>query len=146
MDRFQKLLNELGQLINLPLHLDKNHACKLSINNLLHIQIEMDTAQERILIGSFICDVASGKFREEIFRKALKINGSFPRIGTLAFSPRNNQLFLFHYLAITQLSADAFASFLAQFIDTADQWRSSIENGQPGPPISHSKRSFGLRP
>lgn len=150
MDRFEELLKELGQIINLPLHPDKHRACKLNINNVLHVQIEMDLSQDRLLIASFLCDVPPGKFREEVFREALKANSFFPRTGTFGFSKRKNQLAFFTSLPTSQLNGEKLASFLGEYITTADEWRSSIENGRPGPQNQSSPKSkdsfFGLKP
>ena len=42
MDQFQELLWDLGELIQLPLHVDKNQACKLIVGERLEIQMQMD--------------------------------------------------------------------------------------------------------
>jgi len=148
MDRFEEVLKELGQLINVPLHPDKNRLCRLNVNNVLHIQLESDESKERILIATFICDVPAGKFRENILKDALKANHFYPRIGTLAYSERNNKLTLFEYVPYPNLKVEKFADLLGQFIARADAWRVAIEQGQTAPqPETTTKKEqsiFGI--
>jgi Tir chaperone family protein CesT len=150
MDRFVEVLKELGQIVNVPFHPDKHHVCELNINNVLHIQLEPDLSGERLLIASFLVDVPAGRFREGVFREALKANHPFERTGTLAYSARNNKLFFFHYLPFYQLTGEKLADFLGPFISEAESWRTSIESGSMGPsPSSPQKMQanpFGMRP
>jgi hypothetical protein len=149
MDRFEEILKELGRIIDVPLHPDKNRLCKLNVSNALHVQIESDENKERILIASFICDIPAGKFRENILKDALKANYLYPRIGTLAYSERNNRLTLFEYAPYSNLNGEKFADILAQFIERANSWRIAIERGQTAPQteiIGKPDRSvFGIK-
>ncbi len=134
MNRFEEFLRDLGDLLNTPLHPDRHQACKLNINDTLHIQLQIDPSKDSLLIVSFLCDVPPGKFRENILKEALKANGAYPRIGTLGFSSRKNQLALFQYLPLSELKAEKAADFLAQFIEKAEQWRLAVERGSTPPP------------
>jgi hypothetical protein len=150
MDRFEELLKDFGREINLPLHPDKNRLCRLNINDILHVQIESDEAKDRILIATFICDVPAGKFRENILKESLKANHFYPRVGTLAFSERNNKLALFEYVQYSNLTGEKLGQVLGQFIERADAWRLAIERGQTAPStesgITKSNGSiFGLK-
>jgi hypothetical protein len=149
MDRFDQLLKELGDLINLPLHLDTHRVCKLNVSNLLHIHIEPDASRERILIATFITDIPAGKYRENILKEALKSNGLYPRIGTLGFCERNNQLSLFEYVSQISLTTQHFADILAEFIEKGVAWKRAIESGGTPPSVEPSRRSdrgiFGLK-
>jgi len=133
MDRFEEFLKNLGQVINVPLHPDKHRACLLNINNVLRVQLEFDEKKDRILIAAFVSDVSAGKFRENILKEALKANTLYPRVGTLAYSERNNQLALFEYGYFPYLIPEKMADLLSQFIQRADAWRTAIQSGQPAP-------------
>ncbi len=133
MDKFEELLHSLGQVAHISLHPDKNRACLLTVNNRLHIQLEMDDLEERLLVATFICEVPPGKFRESIFRETLKANNRFPRLGTLAFLVRTGQLAFFEYLPFIQLSGEKLYAFLELFSMQADSWHTAIEGGRPGP-------------
>lgn len=129
IDRFEELLNELGEEYGLSLHPDRKGACKLKINETIHIQIECDAHQENLLAATFICDIPPGKYRENILKDALKANGPFPKNGTLAYSDRNNKLVLFSYLRMSNLTGKKLAEFLATFLDKANNWRIGVETG-----------------
>jgi hypothetical protein len=153
MDRFEEVLKELGQIINLPLHADRNRACRLNINQLLHVQLEPDNANEKLLIGVFLIEVPAGNFRENIFKEALKYNHHLKRIGTFAYSTRKNQLFYFDNLLFYKLTGEKLCDFLGEFITIAESWRQAIERGQPGPSPSApplyprgGESPLGLRP
>ena len=133
MERFDEFLKEVGTLLGVPLHPDKNRACKMSINNVLHIQIEEDATKEKLLIACFLCDIPPGKFRENILREALKSNDFYPRTGTLSYSERNNKLACFEFLSWHNLTAQKFLDFFAKFIEKADNWRVAVESGQTAP-------------
>jgi hypothetical protein len=133
MDRFEEFLKSFGQAINVPLHPDKHRACLLNINNVLRVQLEFDEQKDRILIATFITEVSAGKFRENILREALKANSIYPRIGTLAYSERNNQLSLFEYAYFPYITTEKMASLLSLFIQRADSWRTAIQSGHPAP-------------
>lgn len=136
MDRFSQILYDLGKEMNTDLYPDQHRLCQLNWQDQLHIQLEYEEAKERLLIGTFLCDVPPGKFREKIFREALKSNAAFPRIGTLAYSDRNNKLTLFEYVYADNLRSDKLFQLLQQFINKAHQWKEAIEKNRPLPGIT----------
>lgn len=150
MDRFEELLKELEKIYNVSLHPDKNRACLLNVNNVLHVQIEIDSSKDRVLVAVFICDVPPGKFRELCLKEALKTNDYFPRIGTLGFSERNNKLTLHDFLPLATLHGQQLGEYLNDFIAKADLWRTSVERGTlpEGTAKAESGKTFpfGLKP
>jgi hypothetical protein len=147
IERFDELIQDLGRLLDLPLHPDKNRICSLNINGKIHVQLEFDRPKNRLLIASFIGEVAAGKFRENALREALKFNAPFPRVGTFAFSQRNNQMALFDHLPIEGLDVKKLVSFMGEFVDRAMVWKEALQSGNL-PTISPVKSSgmFGLKP
>jgi hypothetical protein len=133
MDRFEELLKQVGAQLDIALHLDPNRACNLNINGLFHIQIEEDVRKDALLLASFICEVPPGKFRENVLREALKSNNAYPRVGTLGYSDRNNQLALFTHISWYQLTADKFLKSFNPFLEKVDNWRLAITSGHPAP-------------
>ena len=129
-DRFAILIDDLGTLIGVPLHLDSHRRCRLSIDGTLHIQIEEQEVQERILIGALITEITPGKYRENVLRETLKENNLENRLATFAYSERNNNLALFSYLYYPGLTGDKLADFLGVFIEKAASWKTAIETGQ----------------
>jgi hypothetical protein len=136
MDRFEQLLGELSVQLSIALHVDKHRACKLKINDVLHVQIECDMQKEAILLAVFVAEVAAGKFCEEILKEALKWNDVIPRLGTFALCERNRQLTYFAYVSFIELTGEKLGRVLAEFIKNAESWRSAIISGRPAPSAS----------
>lgn len=130
MDRFQEILRQLGEELHIPLHPDKHHVCRLNIQNLYHVQIEFEEAKERLLMMSFICEVPPGKFREIVLKEALRFNATFPRLGTLAYSDRNNRLALFQYVGPLEFSGPKLATSLTKFIEKMEDWKRALDQGR----------------
>lgn len=130
MDKFATVLADLAALIDVPLHLDHNRACSLNVNNVMHIQIQEEESKNRLLIGAFVGELPPGKFREILLKETLKENNLYPRIGTFAYSPRNNQLVFFTYVPLSTLTGDLLADVLETFLDRAFSWKIALETGQ----------------
>jgi hypothetical protein len=130
MDRFAILLDDLGTLIQVPLHPDHQRGCQLRVNEQLHVYLKEDENKDRILIATFIAEVPPGKFRENILKETLKENNLFPRVGTFAYSDRNNQLALFSFVHFPGLRGDTMADFLEIFLEKAFSWKTALETGQ----------------
>lgn len=144
IDRFEELLSQLGTELDVPLHLDKQGACKLRINDSLDVQLEPDRSQEKLLLASFISEIPPGKLRENVLKDALKANGPLPLHGIFSYSERNNQLTLFAFLPFSQLTGKILADFLALFVEKATSWQQGIERGQTASLISQQTKMSDL--
>lgn len=129
MDRFQDFLNRLSPLLDVPLYIEKKRAVRIKINEAIHVQLEEDESKERILIACFVHEIPAGKYRENLLKEGLKTNALSPRIGTFAYSERNNQLTLFTHLYYVGMPIEKVADILALFIEKALLWRGAIERG-----------------
>lgn len=130
MDRFAILLDDLGTLIQVPLHPDHHRSCSLNVNGQLHVQIQEDENKDQLLVATFIGEIPPGKFRENILKETLKENNLFSRLGTFSYSERNNQLAFFSYLPLAGLRGDTMADFLELFFEKAFSWRTALATGQ----------------
>jgi len=137
MDRFQELLWDLGELIELPLHIDKNHACNLLLDDKLELQLQMDAHGENLIIWAFIHEIPPGRFRENVLKDALKVNGVHRPFGSLAFYEKKNMLILHQFVPAEKLSGEKLVEKLEVFIEEAEEWRASIENGGTSPAKYH---------
>lgn len=133
MDRFQELLWDLGELIELPLHIDKNNACKLLLDEKLEVQLEMDVDGERLLVASFISEIPPGKFRENVLKEGLKMNNMYHPFGSFAYLEKSNSLILHQYLQTDSLSREKLVEHLESFIEEAEEWRAALANGSAAP-------------
>jgi len=133
MDRFQELLWDLGELIEIPLHVDKNHACNLLLDDKLEIQLQMDPREENLIIWAFLHEIPPGRFRENVLKDALKVNGEFHPFGSLAYYEKKNMLILHNFVPAEALSGEKLMEKLEKFIEEAEEWRSAIERGGTSP-------------
>lgn len=142
MDRFQELLWDLGEIIEVPLHIDKNHACRILLDEKLAIHMEMAEERDELLIGAFLSEIPPGRFRENVLKEALKANASYHFFGIFAYIEKINTLVLHTYLPVSHLNGDKLAEFLEGFIAEAESWRQAISNGSPAP-IEYLKTHSG---
>lgn len=149
IDRFEELLHELSKELTIALHPDRIGACTLIIEDGPSVQLECDKTPGNLLIGSFLCEIPPGKFRENILRDALKANDPFPENGILAYCEGNDQLLLFSSHPMTELTGPKLSNLLHLFIEKAIQWRTAVETNTTSTLLpSTSKPSsgmFGLR-
>lgn len=127
MDRFAILIDDLGGLIDVPLHVDSHRTCVLVVDHKLHVHIKEEENKDRLLVATFVSEVPPGKFRENILKESLKENDSFPRLGTFSYSDRNNQLAFCSHISLANLDGHKFADFLEKFLEKSFSWRTGIE-------------------
>lgn len=130
MERFLILLDDLGGLIGIPLHVNAKGFCQLNINNQIHIQISNEQEKDRILVATFISEIPPGKFKENVLLETLKDNHTYPRLATFAYCEKNNQLALFSHVYYPKLNGETLSDFLEKFIEKALSWKIGIETGR----------------
>jgi hypothetical protein len=142
-DVFATILEELGSIFKLRLTPDRNNACLVRFKTGLNLHMEFDGAQEKIVIVSELGTPPLGRYRENLFREALKSNGlPPPKNGVFAYSKKNDSLVLYSTIAIADLSGQKLADFLLPFMQKADLWRASIVNNEV-PSFLGNELSFG---
>jgi hypothetical protein len=148
-DPFETLIHQLGISLNVPLHVDRHHSCTLQIHQKLHVQLQVDAAQEKLWIASFLCELLPGKFRENVLSEALKANSlPDPRTGIFGFLSMTNRLTLHQVYRFPSLDGEKLAMYVAGFIDYAELWREAVERGQASPAPIHGSAStnpFGFK-
>lgn len=144
-DRFGSLMEELGKLMKTKLVPDKNNACLMMFKSGLKLQIELDASSERVMLASELGELPSGRYRENIFREALKANGlPPPHVGLFAFSKKKENLVIFDMLDLRDLTAGALFDFIVPFMQKAELWRSTISRGEV-PSFMGNELSFGQK-
>jgi len=134
MDKFDHLLFELGNLLDVELHPDSNRSCLLVINDEYRVQLEMDKSEEALIFGSIICEIPPGKFRENVLKDSLKYNNlPPPRFGNLGYIEKINCLSLFDTLPIHSLKAQLVSEHLNTFIEKVILWKKAIQSNQTLP-------------
>lgn len=127
---FETLLQELGrtEIISIPtLHADSNNSCLIRFKGGLEVQIELNEQEHKLIICSDLGYASIGKYREDVFREALKANGMpYPRWGDFAYSRKADHLILFHRLELKDLTGERIADFLTHFLEKAFYWREAL--------------------
>jgi len=130
-DAFDSVLQELGDALNIDdLRLDNANTCFIKFDNQLEVYIEPYEKGEWMLISTEIGEVPGGRYREDVFREALKANGlSPPRYGTFAYSEQSSRLLLFGMLSLRELNGEKIATYLSPFLEKALKWKNAVSAG-----------------
>lgn len=129
MDRFAQILYDLGKEMGVDLYPDQNRICQLNYRSELHIQLKYEENKQQLVISTFLCEIPPGKYREKILRAGLISNQEYPRIGTLSYCERKNQLTLFEVLFAPTLKGGQLLKVLLAFIEKGKNWKEAIERG-----------------
>ena len=151
-DIFSSILAEIGQALGVSnLHPDQTNSCLIKFPSGVSIQINMDGRGEALIIGSELGIVQPGRYRENVFREALKANGMPPPLnGILAFSKKADKLILFEKVPIKDFHIEIIRMMMPDFLEKAKTWRDALARGDvpAGANASSSSSSsgmFGLR-
>lgn len=154
-DHFDSLLQELGKSMQIEdLHLDSSGTCLIAFPSGLEVYIEPYRQGNFMLISTNVGEVPPGRYREDVFKEALKANGiSHPRHGTFAFSDQTGQLILFALLSLNELNGEKIATFLTPYMEKAVSWKNMISSGNiPVAQTAYTSKTsapmgmFGMRP
>ncbi len=129
MNKFEELIKELGAILHIPLEAENGIACKLNIEQILHVQLEYEESKQEILIASFLASIPAGKFREETLLAALKANHDIDSLGSFAYSDKNTMLALQLYLPIS-ITAEELNQKLKEFIEKGKKWKEAVDQGR----------------
>lgn len=135
MDIFTDLLQGLGKTFSVHLQPDRNNACLLQINKTVQIQIQVDSAEENLMLGSKVCTIAPGKFRENVLRNALQHNALPELLGAFGFIRETNTLVLFTFVYLRDKNPEAIATIIEEFFQIITSWKEAIQSNLPGPTL-----------
>ncbi len=141
MNKFELLIQELGQILGITLQAEQGFLCKVFIKEKIHLQIEYDEAAERIILACFISEVPPGKFREDVLTAALKINYIDSSLGSFSYADPTQTLMLQLYLP-SSVAAPLLGTLLQQFTEKAISWKEAIEQGNVSRLVPSASSSF----
>jgi hypothetical protein len=145
-DTFGAIIDELGKILKTRLAPDAHNACKLKYKSGLTIQIDFNSANEKIELISSLGTPIPGRYRENLFREALKANGlPFPKYGVFAYSKKQDALVLYDHIPLKELSGQKLADFLTPFAGRADLWSQAIAKGEV-PSFTGTEFTFSKSP
>lgn len=153
-DLFTSLLDELSIPMKIKdLKPDSNNSCLIKFKTGVEIQLELDTSEEFLLIGTSFGPLRPGRYRENIFREALKANGMpAPRYGIFAYSKKADNLIMFDKLHLKDLTGMKIFDHIKPFTEKALVWKEALARGDIPSILSSSYASsssggiFGIRP
>ena len=130
-DRFSILIDDLGKALKIKLAPDSNQACMIQFPDGIEVRIDPDTLGETIYIWSDLGPIpTAGKYRENVFREALKANGlPPPKLGIFGFNPKTESLLLCEQTTIYDLTAVRLAELIQSFALKAKIWKEGIIRG-----------------
>ncbi|MBM3184108.1 MAG: hypothetical protein FJZ64_02235 [Chlamydiae bacterium] len=144
---FQEIIFELGKLFRLKLHPDAVGACSILIPPELIVQLQLDSAQEKLFLFAKIAELPPGKFRENVLLESLKANSRpDPLLGILGYIHPINHLALFQSYPLSILNGERLANLFGGFVETAESWRKAIQSGQNTPIPKSQSPFFERRP
>ncbi len=135
MDIFTDLLQGLGKSFSTHLQPDRNNACLLQINKTVQIQIQVDSAEENLMLGSKVYTIPPGKFRENVLRNALQHNALPELLGAFGFIRETNTLVLFTFIYLRGKSPQMIATIIEEFLQIITSWKEAIQSNLPGPTL-----------
>jgi len=147
IDVLKNILDELARQELFPaavLRPNQAGICAIPLPDGAQLRLELDKRAENLLILSVLGNVTPGRYRENLFKEALKANGlPHPRHGTLAFSTHSEKLLLFESMPLPGLTGGEVGAFLQPFMEKASVWREAVSTGSV-PEVAASKVNLGL--
>lgn len=125
------LLEEIGKIMHVTnLQPDKNNSCLIEFPNKVKVQLEVDSSRNLFIMGCNLGVVPPGRYRENIFREALRANGMpFPRNGDFSYSKQMDSLVLTRELPMQDIHPDKIVHELRNFLQKAGQWQEALARG-----------------
>lgn len=131
-DAFGLLLQEVGKLLQIPkLEPDGNNSCLINFPGQISIQLEQDRSGNALILGCDIGTIPPGRYRELVFREALRSNGlPPPRSGDFSYSKQADKLMLMQQIPLKDINGDKVLSVLNSLLEKAKYWKEAILRGE----------------
>lgn len=130
LDILGHVLEELSSLMNTKLQANQYSSCMFKFED-AYVQVEIDKAGEHLLIVSKLGTIPAGKYRETLFREALRHNGFYkPFMGIFAYSKHADMLILYEMLPVKDINGNKVFSLLPDFCSKVKIWTEAIARGE----------------
>ncbi|KIC75879.1 putative type III secretion chaperone SycE [Neochlamydia sp. TUME1] len=151
----ESLLKDLGEKIELS-HLEPtgNNNITLLLKGNNEVVLQKHNSQPYLIISFEILELPIGRFRENIFREALKFNHlNKAHEGIFAFSKKTQMFFLFDMLPFDEISGEQVNAIMQNLSEKVTLWKEALNRGEI-PTIGFSSLTspegagsfFGIRP
>lgn len=127
-DLFGAILQELSHSLKIEnLSPDSNNSCLLRLESGLIIQLELDRRGEFLILGADLGTTPPGKYRENLFKEALKANDlPHPNHGILCYSKKSDHLVLYEKIHLKDLNGEKIAAEITPFAEKAFTWSEAL--------------------
>lgn len=134
ISRFEEILDQLGHVFELKLHVDRKNACSIQIHPHLIIQLQLDMSQEHLWLFIKVAETPPGTFRENILKEALKANAlPDPRALIFGYILATNELAGFQKYPLAILNGEILSGMIGAFLEMSAKWQEAILSGQSAP-------------
>lgn len=134
MEAFRQILYDLSELLSEDLFIDKHGVCRIVFNETIVFQLELDPYEQHLFLISPIAEVPPGKYREQVFKEALKdCARSKGSEGVLSFAPTQNKLCYHLQLPLERVNGDRLATALEMAVPKVESWMEALNRGTAGP-------------
>ena len=126
--RFEELIEALGRQINVPLTVDADGACVISVDDLTVTLQNVSEADSVGLWGAIGEPPPQGI--EKLLSAMLEANHMFAGTGgaTISRDPANGRFFLCRLMDVRCLDAETFATALERFVNTLESWVAMVRD------------------
>lgn len=129
-NQFAAILRELSSYFNTSLEPDSHNSCLIRLQSGLQVQIEPDRYGS-LLIGIKLGSIPSSRYRELVFKEALKANGASSYFqGVFGVSKTSGQLVLFTLIDDRSASSERLKALLPPLLEKAQRWAEAIQRGE----------------
>lgn len=130
-DAFGLLLQDVGKLLNIPkLEPDRNNSCLINFPEKISIQMEMDPSGNHLILACDLGTVPPGRYRELVFREALRANGvQPPHFGEFSYSKQADKLMLMQQIPLKDINGDKVLAVLNPLLEKGKYWKEAIFRG-----------------
>jgi hypothetical protein len=131
--RFESILKDLEPFFHCRLEPDQNNACLIKLNNAggIEIQLELDRSGDHLLMGCRVGPIPPGRYRENVFKEALKSNHLYPHSRNIfGYSRKSDLLIVYALCPINETNSEKIIEILPPFIHQARTWTEALNRGE----------------
>jgi hypothetical protein len=127
--QYAMILKDLETIFKCPLTIDSNNSCLINLNKLgIKVQVEENRYGD-LMIAVRLGVIPGSRYRDNLFKEALKSNRTNPSTGVFGFSKLNSDLVVFLIVNKRAALIDNFNTILPPFLEKAKKWAEAIEQG-----------------
>ncbi len=142
-DRFGALLEELSTTLKMNLKPDSNNSCMIRYPDGIELRMQPSNTEDILYLIVEVGTPAQGRYRENVFREALKANGlPPPRAGIFCYSKIKDLLLIYDALPFDELNGHRLSEIMTQVLERARLWKDSISRGEI-PSYRSNELTFG---